>query len=305
MCKIYNDQKPLKLKPFNIRNFLYKLNESNYGYATPFVNEVSLSNFLSRANKSDDFYILEATYEHDQDIKYLYEKIKPFAKQFVDNFKDYLEQHEQQKKVLMGTIESTELPSDLAKQANKKNPVTITFGVYGDNCFYSHHKKHIHINFVPGKLLHSLVEEKRVIDNFVVGQIKEIIFTELRISIAHELTHWLDESLKGAISKYIGFLNKKYDEKDISKAQWDYLRSYIEIQGSVHDVKQLKQEVGDEQWNKMTFKQMFDRSGLSDVADEIRSDEQALTKWKKQIFKRLAREELIGNNMRSKEFSGL
>ena len=32
------------------------------------------------------FLLNEATYDHEQDIDYIYEKILPFAQDFVDNF---------------------------------------------------------------------------------------------------------------------------------------------------------------------------------------------------------------------------
>jgi len=296
------------IKESSMKDFLIAINEKTTGYKTPFINEQSLKNFEERTLHSSEFYILEATYEHDLDIEYIYQKYaKPFIIDLLSNSEKYLKQYKKDKKIIPYIFASSELPSDLAKQAVIKNPITITVGIYGDNSYYEDFKNHIHINIIAGSDLQYIINSNYKSfeeDKGIKKQITDLINLSIKPSISHELTHWLDDSLKNsAIKKYIGSLNKKFKDDEKEKAIRNYLRSYIEVQASVHDVKQYKKDIGDDKWNKITLKQMFDDSGLTAVANEIRNDKKAFLKWKKQIVKRLAREDLIGNNMKSEDLS--
>lgn len=302
-------RKPLKKLNSKIRALTFSLNEQVCGYASPFINENSLANFLQRTTHKDEYYLTEALYEHDLDIEYIYENYaKPFIEDLLKNSKQYIDEYRKNGEIVYRSFDSSELPSDFSKQSHRKNPVRIFIGISDENSIYDHNKKIIKINVLYGSFIQDMIDDHMYsfdeifLDSY--NELKALIYRDIKPAIAHELAHWFDDSLKQeAIKKYIDVLKKRYKKQ--SDAQWNLLRSYIEIQGYIHDVKQHKNQMSQEEWDALSFKQFFELIGLDNIADEIRHDKYAFAKWKKQLFKRLAREDLIGKNMKSEEIGDL
>ena len=163
----------------------------------------------------------------------------------------------------------------------------------------------IWINVIPVTIINALIKTKQnffELDEKTQNKFKIIMSVpNIKATISHELTHWLDESLKNnQITQYIEKLKNKY-KKNYKNIDLQALCSHIEIQAYIHGVKEFKRNVGDELWNSMSFKELFDHSILSSVFSDVKklsSDERKI--WLKRFFGRMSREGLIGKNMSTK-----
>lgn len=122
-------------------------------------------------------------------------------------------------------------------------------------------------------------------------------FTEARFkgSIHHELAHWIDDTLN---NKHIeARVNKSMKLGTTSLGGIPVDATRMEIQGQIHNVKQLYNKHKDE-WDEMTFQDLIDLSpSLSNINSKFSGDRKA--KWRKELKLRMNREGLLGKNMRN------
>lgn len=120
-------------------------------------------------------------------------------------------------------------------------------------------------------------------------------FTEERIkgSIHHELAHWIDDTLN---NKHIeARVNKAREKNTTSLGGIPVDATRMEIQGQIHNVKQLYNKYKDI-WNDISFQDMLYMSpSLTSVNNKFSGERKA--KWRKELKLRMNREGLLGKNM--------
>jgi hypothetical protein len=194
--------------------------------------------------------------------------------------------------IVFDYIKSSELSSEVCKKAHIKNPIKICGGV-GKNSFY-----------VPSKFIFvSLSSEAYYIltQNKDLANAPEKIIRRLRrqlsvfnikASIAHELTHWVDDSLFGVFSKILSISElQKLKQKNVNM-------EYFEIQAQIHAISELKKI--DNEYNNFTLEDLFTYlPSLGAIGDELyqKYNKEILDIWLKLLLSRLSREKLLTKNM--------
>jgi len=299
MCdNLFSKKYSLKQQRFSMRELFESVREKKFGFKYPFENMISLSLF------NEDIILDEAIYENELNITFLARNFGyPAIKNFFENQKKHLESYRKTGKIILDTLESSELPSDLGKLAHSQNPITFTIGIEkNQNSFYDKSKKQIHIQILSFENMDKFAITGETFDDFYhtdYENAKKIIYGDIKNSFAHELAHWLDDSLhNNAVTNFIQTVKNKYTSEFAANNK--LLASYIEVQGYVHDVAEFKKSMSEDEWNKLTFGDLFRLTSLDDAANLLRDTQ--LKAWKRKIMKRLARENLIGNNMKSQHF---
>lgn len=118
-------------------------------------------------------------------------------------------------------------------------------------------------------------------------------FTEEKIkgSIHHELAHFYDNVMHGKhIENWIDKRYKRY-KKDINTTKF-------EIEGIIHTIKQFKKKFDD--WDYITFDEMIQKiPSLSEISRKLKNEKPLEREyWMRKIKQRMAREGLLGNEMR-------
>ena len=286
-------------------------NEERCGYKYPFLNEQSLESFLKHNIYTEETLINEITYEHASDIDYIYEQyLKPFVNNFLKNDKKYIKKFSDDGFILYTKFDSNELPSDVAKQANQTNPIEIGIGIMHDASFYIPQQNNIFFTILPSKLI-QLMHDRDISFDELEDHVKrkfKLMLSEsnLKATISHELAHWLDESLRdNKVSTYLKKIPKQWKQENISV---NNLAAEIEVQAYMNGLNTFRKSFSDNEWNNLTFKELFELSTpLRDLLKLLkqRKDKNIIEKWKRKFFERMARENLIGKNMKSEQLTDL
>jgi hypothetical protein len=199
-------------------------------------------------------------------------------------------------------ISSNELKCNECVEANKVNPSDIYCGCYAAS-YYNFSKGGeimLSLNFNVVKMIYNQIKIPLSTSKFrrLVNELSE---KKIKATIAHELSHWLDESLYQVFSKLLG--DEKDDEKvrKLLALKGNYADiTYYEIQAQIHGVAQIKNKYKKEDWDKLTMNELFELyPPLADVIELLykKNDEDIARIWLKGIIKRLHREHLLGKNM--------
>jgi hypothetical protein len=193
------------------------------------------------------------------------------------------------------------LQSQEAKQAHLLNPCKIIIN-NGKN-FYDPNKKIIGVGVNDSAVNYILNNHegdfKAAVDSLydVPSQqnnlTKEFNEEKLKGSIHHELAHWIDDTMNNQ------HLNKRVN-KQIALKRSDLggipvNASKMEIQGQIHNVKQLHNKYKD-MWDEITFHKLLSLSiSLNTVYKELSGD--VRKQWVRDLKTRMAREGLLGKKM--------
>ena len=119
-------------------------------------------------------------------------------------------------------------------------------------------------------------------------------FKEHRIkgSIAHELSHWLDQTFNNkSVERLL-----KHRIKNREKIKTNVNTDHIEINSQIAGIVQARKHFSKSEWDYMTFNELSNIVvPLNSVNNMLRGDEK--TKWKRDLKQRMYREGLLGNNM--------
>jgi hypothetical protein len=120
---------------------------------------------------------------------------------------------------------------------------------------------------------------------------------DIKDTISHELTHWFDDSIRNnTVSNYLNKLKTKKltPEKETTIS----LVSNMEINAYIHGLKQFKKSIGEDEYNNLTVPELFNRSILGRVWKLVNQENNDFKqKWLRKFVSRMARENMIGNNM--------
>jgi len=281
-----------------------------------------LQPYTSFFERSEDEYIfMENLYNVQRDVNIIYNR---FYKKLVDDVKNdrgidiesyrdssfnhLLHQYPLQSSsdILFGGLHSSDLVSPDCKKASKIKPVTIYVGVSSSSNFYDFGDNFINIS--PNSYIFNLIVSlgtKVAFERIPLKAVKraknEITEFRIKASIAHELSHWIDNSLHSVMDNIAG--NPiKYSGKDLSNKlllrKHNVNATYYELQAQIHGIAQIK-KVYRAQWDKFTLYDLFNAyTALHEVARSLASDPEELNQWLKDLVKRMSREGILGKNMK-------
>jgi hypothetical protein len=265
---------------------------------------------LKKENRMKSFntFLLEKTFRIGSDVDFLYNRV---YKKYVNQLLKYDGSGRFPDKPNKQYITSDKLKSKDAKKAHEVNPITIEFFTSDENAYIPlKHKIVLNINprviemikdsdgIIPASNLLSSNQKMQFQDDVSERRIKATIY--------YELSHWIDDSLHNFhITKMIKDVVKNPDEtkKIINQDGKTSLSSYYEINAQIHALKQYKRSIKKDKWDTMTFKDIETYfTSPSYVADTLatRYGKKEYKRWKKEILKRMARENLLGKNMKNK-----
>jgi hypothetical protein len=250
--------------------------------------------------------LLEKTFKIGADVNYVY-KAGGFEK-FIKAFERNKDEFPEIDKIrigagfILGTIESNELKSMDAKKADLVNPVNIFCGAMNEGSYYMPKDKIICISF--NRQVLSMYADKsvdRIPQNQLKGFNNEITEHRIKTSISHELSHWISDSL---YNSHIGRIINRAQELgsgDILKlGKKDVNMTYFEIDAQIHGIKALKSKFKKE-WDQFTLRNIFEKyTALNATAGNLYRTygQDILDIWQKLLLTRMAREKLLGKNMR-------
>ena len=190
--------------------------------------------------------------------------------------------------------------SSIAAHAIK--PIKINVGIYPTPA-YSPPNNVINLTFNPHVL--------NLLKQGTVSQLdkKELIRfrnetspNKIKATIAHELSHWLNDVLHNSHIEKVVDLSAEYNDRSILKlGKEDVNMTHFEIDAQIHGIKTLKQQFSTAQWNKMTIGELMDKyPSLHQIwRDTQKYGNNIVDIWKKLLLKRMAREKLLGKNMKT------
>jgi hypothetical protein len=216
-------------------------------------------------------------------------------------------------------IMSEDLPGKEAKEASKLNPAVITCGIYKGGNFYRPKEEFIatgqkgpggktwdrgmiSLSINPTAIQTALMHGMEYIQ---ASQLKSFTneFKEARIksTIAHEISHWLNDTMHNFhITKTIGKVRDLGNPEILLLHKKDVNMTHFEIDAQIHGIKQLKM-AHRKDWDKMTLADVFmEYNSLRFMGGSIyqKYGKKIGDVWQKAVAKRMAREKLLGKNMK-------
>lgn len=246
--------------------------------------------------------INEKTFRVNEDVKFIYNKaFKTFVKQFSEgklpgNVQKWIID---MKDIVFTTFDTSELKTKDSKAAHLVNPMKIEAGIFHGS-FYNPKRKLIRIGF-PIDAASVILRGLKVPPHqrkFLENEIKE---TKIKATTAHELSHWINDSTYGfQISKLVDIADELQSSDVLKLHKKDVNMTHFEMDAIIHGIKAVKSKVGSKKWDTLTFEQVGELyTSLWSVVEKLKyyGDDIAAI-YKKAILKRMAREKLIGKNMR-------
>ena len=202
--------------------------------------------------------------------------------------------------------DSSVFTQGVLKDAHEVNPITIHFGVLQGGNHYNPKNKKIQVTLHTQAM--DFLGPKGLENKEAVEQEPNVIFEftpeKLKATIAHELTHWIEDSLfENKIKRALDTLHKKVDnEKDFSQKKkiiTQFQRfSEHEIQAHINGLSAIRDN-NPELYDSWSWKELQQNSpALKNVVDnskELPDDERRV--FMKQLLRRLSRENLLTKRM--------
>jgi hypothetical protein len=204
-------------------------------------------------------------------------------------------------------IDSSKLKSENAKKAHAINPVKINVYLIGTpSMSNSYNVQHKEINIcLPYGVAEAMMDRINTVPQYQLPMLQnEVSMLKHKTTIRHELTHWIDDSLhnlyltkalfrahelvkvdkEGAVKYYNDAVKHGFD---------DIYLSPVEVTPMVNQIAELKRRLGNKKYDNLTWAQVMI---LLPSLDSLNRKHGAA--WRKIMFTRLARENLIGKKFR-------
>ena len=132
--------------------------------------------------------------------------------------------------------------------------------------------------------------------------------SSIKATISHELSHWVSNILynQHIVNKHRGFIDRQRTKPN-SNPKFSKIsdKSYFEIDAQIHGIELLKQDwlSNRKNWNSLSIDDLFNlyqplKFMSINLIKEFGKD--AEKNWRKELYKRMSRENLLGKNMRIK-----
>lgn len=251
-------------------------------------------------------FLLEKTYSLDRDVHFLFKKakidelLKYIKEDDLDSIFDFLNsfKNTEDGQTLFET-DTGVLTNRNSKTADKLNHCDIRIGIFKGGSYYHPKGKTIQvsINQQAFKLLLTHKTKEKLTD--ILGDKVYIRFknefTEANIkgSIYHELTHWLDDSINN------NMLTNRIPKGHLRGKHADVNHTEFEINSQIHKIKQLKQSISLSEFDKLTWGKFFQKlPSLMSNFKNFRNDKE-YDSMIKNFVSRLNREKLLPKGLRS------
>lgn len=262
-------------------------------------------------NSFKEYYLLEKTFNINQDVDYIYNKC---FKQIIKDLNSGKCRYTYIVHEMM--ITSAELPSTLSQKAHKLNPIYINTGSFSDGSYYMPLRSKMQISLNSSAIHHLKTWNGNVKQaSEVLSDYYRPIFTEdvsggtVQSSIYHELSHWLDDTLhNNFISKNMSELQKikdptakqKFEKKifKLKKNTANIASSKMEINAVIHGIKAAKKKYKNV-WDSISLKQLLAYVPTVQASFTHITNVNERKKWLHELLRRMARENLLGKNMTS------
>jgi len=251
--------------------------------------------------------LYENTFDIDKDVDYIYDK---FFKKIVEDFKNKKVDNNYIKYVDSKTyeIDSSELKTEDAKKANAINPIKI-YGKFftSDSSYYDVKKQIIVLAFKKPNiqiLIDYNYDYEKIKNDYGKNQFEYLmkqVSEGVKSTIAHELSHWINDSLHNRFANKLADLVKKYNNPELwNLGEKDVNLTYFEIDAQIHGIKSIKKLKG-HLWDSMKMDDLFmEYPSLRSIGNRVYHlyGKDVLEIWEKNFLKRMHREGLLGKNMK-------
>jgi len=234
--------------------------------------------------------VTSKTFQISRDVDVIYNKY----------FKKTIEKIKSNKPLIEKSsyIDSDKLVSNICKKAHEQNPVTIVAAPISNmGNFYAPSKSIIHLSF--NKNVVNLIRSKGGYDNAIKSLpehqvnsfIQEFSLSTMKASIAHELSHWIQDSLHNRhINKKLKIAKEKgFGNIDVSTP--------IELDAQIHNFRQLYRKYW-KSWDTLSFVDVFKLNPALLSVIRVMIYNKNFKEWLKKFILRLNREGLLGEKMR-------
>lgn len=206
---------------------------------------------------------------------------------------------------------SADFVSPDGKRGHALKPIRLVVGNFRTGSAYMPNKKTIDISIHSGvyRVISSCLDGVSVLacvrsmlpSNKVNRFLSEFDAAGIRGTIAHELSHWLDDALhSNNVDRFLSVARERSMKggSDGSSARG---QSQVEMDAQVHAIAEIKRIVGDEKFNDLSWSDLFRmKSSLIGNFKEYygsRLNKDAYDSFMKRLLKRLARENLLSKKM--------
>jgi len=265
---------------------------------------------LEEYSRNHSSLLLEKTFDIDEDVDYVWDNgYRQLVTDYIDNPARFYKIANNAQTQKFYSIKSSSLPSQFAIKATNNNPIVINIGLYRSNSYQPNNKViELTLNYSAVNYLNITGLDNSDSINEVPQIVNEFNEESLKASIAHEITHWLEDSLhnskiKKALQQYKNQINKsKLSNFNKNFIDVFKLTSGHELESVIHEIKQIKRNVSEDKWNNMTFKDLASiKPKFNHYFNKIQQklDKDQIQDFVKKFYSRLNREGLLGNKMRN------
>ena len=250
----------------------------------------------------------EKLFSIEDDVDYIIEEsgIEDFYKDVESGEMPYYTEIINDEEIAFLVMKSDELRSEDAVKAHDVNPISIFIGFATGNIGSHYNPKDKYLLASPTRSAFKvfyLGEEDKLEASKRETLKKDLSLERLKYALAHELSHWISDSLHNKhIESIIDRANDLNDAEYMKLKKQDVNMTYFEIDAIIHSIKEMKRRYSEEEWNNLTFRDiMLDYTALNTVDNLLKERyglEVALI-WQKNLFQRMHREGLLGKNMRN------
>jgi hypothetical protein len=250
----------------------------------------------------------EKLFSIEDDVDYIIEEsgIEDFYKDVESGEMPYYTEIINDEEIAFLVMKSDELRSEDAVKAHDANPISIFIGFATGNIGSHYNPKDKYLLASPTRSAFKvfyLGEEDKLEASKRETLKKDLSLERLKYALAHELSHWISDSLHNKhIESIIDRANDLNDAEYMKLKKQDVNMTYFEIDAIIHSIKEMKRRYSEEEWNNLTFRDiMLDYTALNTVDNLLKERyglEVALI-WQKNLFQRMHREGLLGKNMRN------
>lgn len=254
------------------------------------------------------FVLNEKVFDLGSDIDLIIERsgIGKFYSEILGGGRPYYDEIMGDGEIVFLIMSSEELRSVDAMRAHSVNPIHILVGFASGGVQSQYNPYESYVLASPNrKFFKSLYSDG--VSGLDSGD-REIYESELGIerlkqTLAHELSHWISDSLHNS------HIRRKLDRaNELGRADYMKLRerdvnmTYFEIDALVHGISELRRGYSLEEWDRLTFRDiMLLYTSMQTIERRLRENyglDISLI-WQKVVMKRMSREGLLGRGMRS------
>ena len=254
------------------------------------------------------FRINESLFSIESDIDMIVERsgMGKFYEDIARGERPYYDEIVGDGEVVFLIMGSEELGSVDAKRAHSMNPVHILIGFPSRDVQSQYSPLDKFVLVSPNrKLFRALYLDDLGNLDRVEREIfdKEFRIERFRQTLAHELSHWISDSVYGSHIKGLIDRANKLGRADYMKLRkHDVNMTYFEIDALIHGIKELRRGYTLEEWDALTFGDLMGLySSMRVIESRLRENygEEVSLIWQRSMAKRMDREGLLGRGMRS------